>query len=154
MSACPDFERLLLERASETLTPEQSVRLEKHLATCAGCAAEDQALAETVASAKLPPLTARERISLQSMPLSALAAWHREERRSRVFRRAGLGIAAAAAVALVSVVPGLVRKAQPRNSAVQGEDPTIAALESWGAEDPIADSLADGILGGADVLDD
>ena len=151
MTACPDFERLLLERASETWTSEQSTRLEKHLATCSGCAAEAQALVETVALAKLPPLTPRERISLQGMPLSALAAWHRSERRIRFFRRAGFGIAAAAAVAL-AVLP-LMRKPQPTNSAVQGEDPTVAALESWGADDLIADSLADSIVGG-DVLDE
>jgi len=153
MSACSDFERLLLERASDTLTPEQSARLEKHLAICAGCAAEARALVETVALAKLPPLTPKERISLQGMPLSALAAWHRAERRNRLFRRAGLGIAAAAAVALVSVLPTLKRNVPTKNSAVQVEDPTLAALESWGAEDPIADSLADSILGG-DVLDE
>ena len=153
MTACPDFERLLLERASETLTPEQSARLEAHLATCAGCSAEAQALAETVALAKLPPLTPRERISLQGMPLSALAAWHRAGRRIRLFRRVGMGIAAAAAVALVSVLPSLTHKGQPTKSAVQADDPTVAALESWGADDPIADSLADSILGG-DVLDE
>jgi len=153
MTACPDFEQLLLERGSETLTPEQSARLEKHLATCAGCASEAQALVETVALAKLPPLTPRERISLQGMPLSALAAWHRAERRTRLFRRVGMGIAAAAAVAVVSVLPTLARKGQTTNSAVQVEDPTVAALEGWGADDLIADSLADSIVGG-DVVDE
>jgi len=34
------------------------------------------------------------------------------------------------------------------------EDPTLAALESWGAEDPLAGPLADSILGGMDALDD
>ncbi len=154
MSACRDFEPLLLQRASQTLTPEDSVLLERHLAGCAACAAEAQAFAQTLSLAKLPPLSVLERISLQGLGLSALAAWHRAEGGRKLIRRAALGLTAAAALATVAVMPSLVSKERPRTNVSQMEDPTLAALESWGAEDPLADPLADSILGGMDALDD
>jgi hypothetical protein len=154
MSACRDFEPLLLQRASQTLTPEDSVLLAKHLAGCAECAAEAQAFEQTLSLAKLPPLSGPERMSLQGLALSALAAWHRAERGRKFIRRAAFGLTTAAALATVAIMPSLVRKERPRTNVSQMEDPTLAALESWGAEDPLADPLAGSILGGMDALDD
>ena len=154
MSACRDFEPLLLQRASQTLTPEDLVLLEKHLAGCAGCTAEAEAFAQTLSLAKLPPLSVPERMSLQALALSALAAWCRAERGRRLIRRAAFGLTTAAALATVAIMPSLVRKERPRTHVSQMEDPTLAALESWGAEDPLAGPLADSILGGMDALDD
>jgi Putative zinc-finger len=154
MSACRDFEPLLLQRASQTLTPEDSVLLEKHLAGCAACAAEAQAFAQALSLAKLPPLSVVERTSLHGLALSALAAWHRAERDRTLIRRAALGLTAAAALAAVAIAPSLARKERPKTNVSQMEDPTLAALESWGAEDPLADPLAESILVGMNALDD
>ena len=54
MSACPEMDGLLAERASGEMSEEDAARLDAHLATCTGCKAELRAYQDTFQMARLP----------------------------------------------------------------------------------------------------
>ena len=166
MAACPDYEVLLDLHATGALETEEAARVQKHVKACDGCR---EALASTVrvlGLAELPPLSAEEKAVVEELPRSTLAAWRREARqRAPSLRTLGSLMAAAAAVAAVLLVPGVLPDfggdagtGAPAAEASTGPDvdaETMAAFEAWAGLDPLdEDAVLDDALEEGDGLDD
>ncbi len=151
MSACPEMEGLLAERASGELGPEDAERLEGHLATCQGCQAELRAYQETFQMARLPPPENR----IAELDVSTFSAYQRRRRRRVTGWTIGAGFVAAAVAASVILVPAALtlrslRTPQPSAAAVAlvSEQATNdAAYASDDATDAYADSTYGQVAG-------
>jgi len=135
MTACPEYEPLLIERAAGDLSPEAAARLEAHLsgpAACAACLAEAAAFAEALDLCRLPPPSEAERRALANLaePLEKQA---RAAARRRTWpARVAAGVAVAAAVVAFLVAPAFSR----RGPSLDGLP--AAATAPWEAPDPDA----------------
>lgn len=116
MNDCKDLELLVSLRASgapDALDPAEAARLDAHLASCAGCRVELEASEAALDLARLPAPSEAERRATRDLPVVALAALRRSDRRRGLSRRAlagvaGVAVAAGLAAALAS--PALFRK--------------------------------------------
>jgi anti-sigma factor RsiW len=143
MTACPQFEHALLDRAAGAVDPASLRELEKHLQSCAACAQEAKALEDALELAALPPITPREQMALAGLPTSTLRAWRAGERRRQIAWGAslGAGLAAAAAAAFL-ILPMRSRSVRDREVVVDrnllSDDVTVRALENWGMSGGLA----------------
>lgn len=104
MSACPEMEALLAERASGEIPAEEATRLDAHLETCAGCRDELRAWQETFDVARLPPAEPR----VADLDVSTFTAFQRRRRRRVTGLTLGAGFVAAAVAASVVLAPALL----------------------------------------------
>jgi hypothetical protein len=131
---CRDHEILVSLRASgapDALDPDESARLDAHLATCAACRAELDASAAALSLARLPPPSEAERRAVRDLPVRALDALHRAGRRRGLSRRVlagAAGVAIAAGLAAVVVAPALFEK-------TPDVPVTFAEQQAWQAPD-------------------
>jgi anti-sigma factor RsiW len=125
MNACRQLDGLLAEYASGPVEPEEAARLEAHLAGCARCRAELAAYQETFALARLPPPSPAAAGDALGEPAGlARSTWARWSRRSqRHGRTAGFLLGAAAAAALLALVPVLRGDRTPRAPVMQAPVP-------------------------------
>jgi len=107
---CRDHDVLLSLRAAGALDAAESVRVEAHLAGCAACRAEADALAAALGLARLPPVSDAERRVLGELPERTLAALRRSSRRRSLGKRFAAVFAAAAAAAALVLAPAVLRK--------------------------------------------
>ncbi|WP_342380796.1 zf-HC2 domain-containing protein [Myxococcus stipitatus] len=138
MAACPEQETRLDLHAAGALDAAETVQLVQHLESCAGCREAFAASVEMLSLLALPEPTVAEKHAQDALPQRTLEAWKREHARPAPWRRAvGVSLAAAAAVAMAVLVPGLVR---PGGGARGATEPTEAATEAHQVE---AQTLAD-----------
>jgi RNA polymerase sigma factor (sigma-70 family) len=102
--ACPEHAVSLSLRAAGALEAPEALRLEAHLAGCAGCRAEAEATAHALACASLGPPSEAERLDVQRLPRRTLAELERRERRSRIWPTVVVGIAVTLVAALAAFV--------------------------------------------------
>jgi anti-sigma factor RsiW len=110
MSACPDKELLLHALADGELDAGNALALEAHVATCAGCAAELDAIREVKAQLKAAPLAHTAPQSLLDRLDAALAeapppSPRRRGVRAETWVLSGTGAAIAASLALMAIIP-------------------------------------------------
>ena len=140
-SGCREVEVLLALSAADAgaeLSEEDSLRLDRHLESCAACRAELARTRELIGLVRLPPVDAAESLVLADLPVRALAALHGRDRRRGLMRRvaAGLaGMAVAAALVLALLAPALFRTEAPDTHPAS----LATATASW--EVPDMDSL-------------
>ena len=156
MTPCAGYLPLLSGRAAGELPAAEAARLDAHLAGCAACRAEGEALATVLSMAALPPPTDAERTALTGLP----EAIRMEQRRASLHRRSPLRLAGAllavAAAAAFLVAPAFTRRPlQPTPAEVaaadqgwEGPDPD----ELWAASDLASDDGAAAAMAGADEL--
>ncbi|MCP3144687.1 zf-HC2 domain-containing protein [Pyxidicoccus xibeiensis] len=162
MAACPDYEVLLDVFATGGLETAETARVSQHVRTCDGCREAVASTVSVLGLAELPPLSAEEKTELDAVPRRTLAAWRRDEQH-RGLRRRTLGslVAAAAVVALMLLVPDLVRKSgvltpTPETETVTAppapevDAETLAAFEAWAGLEPLDEVEPDG----EDLLED
>jgi anti-sigma factor RsiW len=111
MSACHDFEPILLDRASGALDPAAASRLEAHLTGCAACRAEAAALDRTLSLVRLPPPSPLEERALDGLADSLRAAQARSRARRAWPARIAVPLAVAAAAVAFLVAPAYSRRA-------------------------------------------
>ncbi|HEX9242615.1 MAG TPA: zf-HC2 domain-containing protein [Anaeromyxobacter sp.] len=147
--ACTDFEVLLSLRAAGALEPAEAARTEAHLAGCAACRAEAAADEAVLRLATLPPPSAAERRAVAALAADALATLRRREARAASWKRATVGFAAAAALALVVVAPAVLGRKGPVLPPAPAPVTTAATaqVDAWQAPD------LDTLWTEADVLD-
>jgi hypothetical protein len=148
MSACPEMEGLLAERASGDVQSEDAARLDAHLAACDGCQRELRAYQETFQLARVPPAEGR----IADLDVSTFSAYQRRRRRRVTGWTLGAGFVAAAVAASMVIAPALLTlRSLPRPShavtaaesvASEGEDATGGAAESFYADDSTFGSVA------------
>ena len=112
MSACPDKELLLHALVDGELDAGNVLALEAHVATCAGCAAELEAIREVKAQLKAAPLayaaprTLLDRLDAALTEAEAPPASPRNRAlRAETWVLSGTGAAIAASLALMAIVP-------------------------------------------------
>ena len=111
MSACPDKELLLHALADGELDAGNALALEAHVSTCAGCAAELDAIREVKAQLKAAPLAYATPQSLLDRLETALAEAEapppprRRGVRAETWVLSGTGAAIAASLALLTLIP-------------------------------------------------
>jgi predicted anti-sigma-YlaC factor YlaD len=104
MSACPEMEAFLAERASGEIPAEDAARVAAHLEGCAACRDELSAWEETFSMARLPPAEART----TDLDVSTFTAFQRRRRRRVTGLTLGAGFVAAAVAAGVVLAPALL----------------------------------------------
>lgn len=139
MTACSEFEVLLSLRAAGALEPGEERKVEEHLAACAACRAEAEALAETLSLARLPPTSAAEQRAVGDLAGRTLRAFRRADRSRALGKRVAAAVAIAAAAAGLVLAPAILRKAPtapgPGSQLASARVETEAA---WQAPDPDA----------------
>lgn len=130
MSACPQYEPLLLDEAAGELPPAEAARLQAHRQACRRCREEGAAYAEVLSLVRLPPPDAAERARLDGL---AAATAHALGRRAAA--RTGLGVGAALAACAAAALL-LASGRPPAPAPPQREAPTAAAR--WEPPDPEA----------------
>jgi anti-sigma factor RsiW len=157
MSPCPDFEPLLLDRAAGDLAPADEIRLGAHLAVCAACRTEGEALSAALSMATLPPVAEAERAALTGLAESVRLEQRRAELRLRPpLRYAAALLAVAAAVAFL-VAPAFTRRSPglpvaALAAAAPSEWEAPDQDEVWTAVDLASDDGAAAAMAGADEL--
>jgi predicted anti-sigma-YlaC factor YlaD len=135
MKPCADYLPLLSDRAAGEIATADAARLDAHLAGCAACRAEAEALATVLSMAALPPPAEAEHRALAGLAESVRL----EQRRAGLHLRAPIRYAAAllavAAAAAFLVAPAFTRRS-PHLTA--GE---VAAAEATNWEAPDTDEL-------------
>jgi anti-sigma factor RsiW len=157
MKPCAEFLPLLSDRAAGELDPAVASRLDAHLAGCAGCRAEGEALATVLAMAALPPPSEAERSALNGLAESVRLEQRRAELRGRAPVRYLAGLLAVAAAAAFLVAPAFTGRAPntapgPREVAATRSWEAPDADELWTASDLAADDGAVAAMAGADEL--
>ncbi len=135
MSACSEFESLLIDRATGELSEADKGLVEQHLIECRGCAAEADGLEKMLSAIALRPRSAEERAAVASMAQRTGLAWRRSERRRSMLQGAAAGFIASAAAAILLVVSFTHRPSGPPTYRT-GTDPSVAALENWASPGP------------------
>jgi len=135
MSACPEFESLLIDRATGDLSEADKALVEQHLIACRSCAAEADGLEKIFSAIALRPRSAEERAAVASMAQRTGLAWRRSERRRSMLQGAAAGFIASAAAAILLVVSFTHRPSGPPTYRT-GTDPSVAALENWASPGP------------------
>src|SRR5262249_6558392 len=137
MSACTEYELLLIDRAAGELGEADRLQVERHLAECRGCAADAEAFVKVLSAVTLPPRSTEERVALASLARRTAAAWRRRARIGSLLRGAAAGVMAGAAAATFFSVLRARRLAVTR----QGMDPAVIALERWASPLPFGSDL-------------
>ncbi len=144
MTACPDIDPLLAERASGDLPSDDAARLEAHLDGCPRCRREMSAYAELFERARMPERSPLER-AIGDLGPPILAAWKRRHRRRVAGFALGAGVAAAAAAAAIALFPAFahrgLRPAAP-------EAAVASSSSSWEPDVDGALAVADALAGG------
>jgi anti-sigma factor RsiW len=135
MSACSEFESLLIDRAIGELSEADKGLVEQHLIECRGCAAEADGLEKMLSAIALRPRSAEERAAVASMAQRTGLAWRRSERRRSMLQGAAAGFIASAAAAVLLMV-SLSRRPIGAPTYRTGTDPSVAALENWASPGP------------------
>jgi anti-sigma factor RsiW len=136
MSACAEYEPLLIERLAGELAPADAARLEAHLAggaagtACAACRAEAAAFGEALELVRLPPVTEPERRALVGLG----GVLEREARAAARRRAWPARVAAVVAVAAASIAFLVAPAFTRRGPTVEAPPITVA----WQAPDPDA----------------
>ncbi len=166
MKPCPDFEPLLLDRAAGDLAAADIDRLAAHLAGCAACRVEGEALSAALSLAALPPVADAERAALTGLAESVRLEQRRAELSTRrPLRYAAALLAVAAAVAFL-VAPAFTRRGPDLPVAELAVEPAVAAGgaaqlaeweppdadEVWSEVDLASDDGAAAAMAGADEL--
>src|SRR5712692_7105492 len=118
MSACPEFESLLIDRATGDLSEADKALVEQHLIECRSCAAEADGFEKILSAIALRPRSAEERAAVASMAQRTGLAWRRRERRRSMLQGAAAGFIASA------------------GAPTYRTDPSVAALENWASPGP------------------
>jgi predicted anti-sigma-YlaC factor YlaD len=158
MTPCADWLPLLSDRAAGELAAAEAQRLDTHLAGCAACRAEAEALDAVLSMAALPPTAPAEREALTGLAEAVRLEQRRAELRRRApLRYAAAALAVAAAVAFL-VAPAFTRRAPEVGTAVQLAAAAAAAWEApdadeiWNASDLAADDGSSAAMSSADEL--
>jgi anti-sigma factor RsiW len=137
MTACREFEPLLLDRAAGDLSPDRAEALDLHLAGCEACRAEAEAYGQVLSLASLPAPSAAERAALGGLADSVRLARAQGARRLGWPARFAAGLAAAAAAAAFLAVPAFSRKGPTLTSEEVAQARAAAAPAArWTAPDP------------------
>jgi predicted anti-sigma-YlaC factor YlaD len=155
MTPCADYLPLLSDRAAGALSPADEARLAGHLAGCAACRAEGEALATVLAMAALPPPTEAERGALAGLAEAVRLEQRRAElRRWSPLRYAVATLAVAAAVSFL-VAPAFFHRG-PRlpagGAAAEAAWELPSADDAWSAAELAADDGAAAAMASADEL--
>ncbi|MFY2557524.1 zf-HC2 domain-containing protein [Corallococcus terminator] len=148
MAACPEQEARLDLHAAGALEASETVPLLHHLESCAGCREAFAASVEILSLVTLPAPTTAEKLAQEALPQRALDAWKREHTSQSLRRRTvGSLMAAAAAVAVMVLVPGIPRpwtgstSPEPQAAPVLEERAvearTLADFEAWAGLEPL-----------------
>jgi anti-sigma factor RsiW len=140
MSACVEFESLLIDHAAGDLSEVDRLAVERHISECRQCAEEAEAFAKTLSAIALPPRSAEERAAVASLALRTSMAWRRSERVRNLLQGAAAGFLASAAAAALILVP-VGRRHTPANPNTVRPDPAVAALESWASPNSFGGGL-------------
>jgi anti-sigma factor RsiW len=134
VTTCQDFDVLITLRATGALDDDESKRLDLHLAACARCRAEAEQDAAVLRQARLPGPGDAERRATASLARSTLAELHRREGRTTSLKRAGVALAAVAAILVAVLAPAFfgrkVVHPSPGLSPVDASA-TAAATSTW-----------------------
>lgn len=136
---CNELDLLLSLRAAGALEPAEAATVDAHLAGCARCRAEADALARVLDLARLPPPSEAERRAAADLPARTVAALRRDRgrqvdlRRSRWFQVTA-AVAVAAAVLLAFLAPALLGRSPSLPPGDAGAGVPVAA-QSWEAPD-------------------
>ncbi|HYG68525.1 MAG TPA: zf-HC2 domain-containing protein, partial [Anaeromyxobacteraceae bacterium] len=130
MKPCPEYDVLLTEDAAGALPPPEAERVREHVAACAGCRAERDAVASVLRGAALPPVSELERRAVADLPDAALVALRRAERRRWVGTRLALGAIAASLLAVLVFGSG--------SSDRERTDGSVDAIGSLDSAEPAA----------------
>lgn len=143
MMDCAEIEGLLLERAAGPLEPEDEAIVAGHLARCEACRREAAAAEEALGLAALPPPSPEEHAALAPLVENTRAALRKADLSRLWLRRAGTALLAAAAAALLVLVPmaGRSRRAVPLAAAPSEE--STGDLEAWALADPLSEALGE-----------
>lgn len=162
MAACPEQEARLDLHAAGALDASETAPLLRHLESCAGCREAFAASVEILSLMTLPAPTTAEKLAQEALPQGALDTWKREST-SKALRRRTVGslVAAAAAVAVMVLVPGLPRPWAPGTPPEPQDAPvveelavearTLADFEAWAGLEPLESG---GELEDEEALDD
>ena len=147
MSRCESFQEDLTLQASGDLSPSELARLETHLAACAACAREQQALARLVGALGKAARPAREHeIDWERFAVETTARVHRESApRVTAFRprpRFALRPAFLLKAAGVFLAVGLTAMLVHRTSAPDSAGPDPAVANSRPAVEPVATEVS------------
>lgn len=140
---CRELEVLLSLHAAGAageLEPAEAAALERHLEGCPGCREALERSRAVLGMARLPAPEPGETLALADLPVRALSALRRRDRRRRLVRgiAAGLaGMAVAAALVLALLAPALFRSRTPADAA--GVELASARAATW--EVPDMDTL-------------
>lgn len=107
MTTCQDLDVLITLRATGDLDEDEAKRLELHLAACDRCRASAEQDAAVLKAVRLPGPSDAERRATASLVRSTLAELHRREGRFTSLKRAGVVLAAIAAIFLAVLAPAL-----------------------------------------------
>ncbi len=137
MTACREFEPLLLDRAAGDLDAARGEVLDRHLAGCAACRAEAEAYGQVIGLARLPAPGAAEQSALAGLADSVRLAQAQGTRRLGWPVRFAAGLAAAAAAAAFLAAPAFSRKGPTLTPAEAAAARAAAAPAArWTAPDP------------------
>jgi anti-sigma factor RsiW len=156
MKACSDYLPLLSDHAAGELDPAGDTRLAAHLADCAACRAEAEALATVLSMATLPPPSEAERSALTGLAEAVRLDQRRASRRVGTPVRYAAALLAVAAAAAVLVAPSLTHRSPPASSGevasaeLGWEAPDTDEL--WTASELASDDGAAAAMAGADQL--
>ncbi len=157
MKPCTDYLPLLSDRAAGELAGADAARLDAHLAGCAACRDEAEALAAVLSMAALPPPTEAEHQALAGLAEAVRLEQRRSELRLRAPLRYAAALLAVAAAAAFLVAPAFTRRSPEVPAAVVAaagakgwEAPD--AEELWAASDLASDDGAAAAMAGADEL--
>ncbi len=135
MNPCAGYLPILSDRASGEIAAGDAARLDAHLAGCAACRAEAEALATLFSMVALPPPTDAEHRALAGLAEAVRLEQRRGALRLRAPIRYAAALLAAAAAAAFLVAPAFTR----RSPSLSAGD--VAAAEARGWEAPDADEL-------------
>jgi predicted anti-sigma-YlaC factor YlaD len=157
MKPCADQLPLLSARASGEIAADDAARLDAHLAGCAACRAEAEALSALLSMAALPPPTEAERGALVGLAEAIRLEQRRASSRLRAPIRYAAALLAMAAAAAFLVAPAFTRRA-PRLTASEVASAGAAGWEApdadelWTASDLASDDGSAAAMAGADEL--
>lgn len=143
MMDCAQIEGLLLERAAGPLEPADEAIVAGHLARCEACRREAAAAEEALGLAALPPPSAEEHAALAPLVEDTRAALRRADLRRLWLRRAGVALLAAAAAALLVLMPLAGRSRRAETLAAVPSEESTGDLEAWALADPLSDAFGE-----------
>jgi anti-sigma factor RsiW len=152
VTTCQDFDVLITLRATGDLDDDEAKRLELHLAACERCRAEAERDAAVLRQVRLPGPSDAEHRATASLARSTLAELHRREGRLTSLKRAGVALAAVAAILVAVLAPALfgrrvISPGPGAAGAAAGATAEVAETSTWEPD-------LDAVWGDTAVLDD